>query len=176
MKKRYIALAAAVVLLWSLTACKKEEEKPIMRAPLSQAPHSTVAPGMTGRTGEVQIVVPEEVRGTWSAVRLSIEDKQAGTSEDVTVGIGEQYAIPGSNLTVTVGQFLPHFQMQGGIITSGSNEPVMPSVAIKVLEGDTQVFPSLGKEWGWLFSKMPAIHAFEHEKYGISLIEGVKKG
>jgi hypothetical protein len=191
-----LALAVALAMVVSLGACKKKEEKPITQvmpgqtmpgqtmpgqtmpgqAPTAQMPQGGSPHGAVTPTGETQIVVPEDVKSTWTAVKLSIEDKGTGKAEEVTIKVGDSYTIPGSELKIIVGEFFPHFQMKGSVITSASNEPVMPGVAIRVMEGGSQIFPQAGKEWGWLFSKMPAIHPFQHQKYGISLVEGVKKG
>jgi hypothetical protein len=178
--KLLLALIVAFALVVSLGACKKKEEAPITQVPPGQAPQGMPPGGsphgVVSLPGETQVVVPDDVKATWGAVKLSIEDKAAKKTEEVTVNVGGEYTIPGSDLKIIVGEYLPHFQMQGAVITSASNEPEMPGVAIRVMEGGTQIFPQPGKEWGWLFSKMPAIHPFQHEKYGISLIEGVKKG
>ena len=64
--------------------------------------------------------------------------------------------------------------MDEGRITS-SSEPTNPAVGIRVYEGDKQIFPAPGKQWGWLFSKMPGIHPFEHPKFSITLKDGVRK-
>jgi hypothetical protein len=41
-------------------------------------------------------------------------------------------------------------------------------VRIIVFEGEEEIFK------GWLYSKFPAIHPFQHERYGLLLKEGVK--
>jgi len=66
--------------------------------------------------------------------------------------------------------------MEGFSLTSVSNNPNNPALAVKIFENDKKIFPAPGKEWGWLFEKVPTIHPFEHEKYGIILKEGIKKG
>ena len=79
-------------------------------------------------------------------------------------------------LKIHVGEFLPDFRMEGLNFTSGSNEPKNPALGIKVSENKKQIFPAPGRQWGWLFAKVPSIHPFEHSKYSITLKEGVKKG
>jgi len=79
------------------------------------------------------------------------------------------FSVPGSNLKITVGEFLPDFKMEGLNITSLSNDPNNPAVNVKVFEGDKEVFK------GWLYSKFPAIHPFEHPTYALLLKDGVKK-
>jgi len=60
--------------------------------------------------------------------------------------------------------------MDAGTITSSSNTPNNPAVAIKVFEGDKEIFK------GWLYAKFPTIHPFEHPKYGLTMKEAIKKG
>jgi hypothetical protein len=128
--------------------------------------------------GKLQVVVPENVKGKWSSVKLLIEDKEAKKVQEYTVKLNSEWKIPGSNLKVTVGEFLPDFTMDGDKITSGSSEMNNPVVGIKVTEGDKQIFPAPGKQWGWLWSRkeLQSMHPFEHPKYNIMLKEPVKKG
>jgi hypothetical protein len=59
--------------------------------------------------------------------------------------------------------------MMGSNITSGSNDPVNPAVRVEIFEKGKSIFK------GWLFAKMPEIHPFENDKYGLLLKEGVRK-
>jgi hypothetical protein len=162
MVKKLLVIVAGMALVLTMGACKKKEESPI-----PQAGHG---PGVVMPIGETQVVVPDSVKNGWSAVKLSIEDKAARTTKDVTVKLEDEYKVPGSDLTIKVGEFLPDFKMEGTIITSSSLEPNNPAVRVIVTEGEKEIFK------GWLYSKFPAIHPFQHEKYGISLKEGLKKG
>ena len=85
--------------------------------------------------------------------------------------------MPDSNLKVTVGEFLPDFIMNGSKITSGSGELNNPAVGIKVTDGDKQIFPAPGKQWGWLWSRkdLQSAHPFEHPRFNIMLKEPGKK-
>jgi hypothetical protein len=127
--------------------------------------------------GETSVVVPDTVKGKWKAVVLVVADKTTNKSNEYTVNLHSDFKIPNSNLKIAVGEFLPDFKMEGLSLTSVSNEPNNPAVAIKVYEGGKQVFPAgNGKKWGWLYTKFPTMHPFEHQKYAILLKEGVKKG
>ncbi len=163
MVKRYVALLALAALIVSLGACKKKDEQPIT----GTLPESSSAVSMP--SVQPEIVVPEDVKNTWKAVVITIEDKAKKTSKDVTIAMGSTYNIENSNIKIEVGSFLPDFKMSGATITSSSNEPNNPAVRVTVYEGDAEIFK------GWLYSNFPAIHPFQHESYGLTLKEGVKK-
>jgi hypothetical protein len=162
MWKRFLVVLAAAMLVLTVGACKKKEETPI--------PQTVPGPGIVMPVGETQIIVPESVKEKWSAVTITIEDKMTRKTSDVTINLGDEYTVPGSNLKIKVGEFLPDFKMRGNIITSSSDEPNNPAVRVTVFEDEKEIFR------GWLYSKFPAIHPFQHEKYGLLLKEGIKKG
>jgi len=126
--------------------------------------------------GESQIVVPDSVKGKWSAATIIIEDKTSRSKQEYTVKLNSTFEIPDTNLKINVGEFLPDFRMDGLNLTSGSNQPQNPALGIRVYENGQQIFPAAGKKWGWLFAKVPSIHPFQHPDYSIVLKEGVKKG
>jgi hypothetical protein len=202
MTKRVLAVLSCLVLVASLCACKKKEEKPISQAPMQpfpqaapmqpqqapmqpgpiqspqmpmqQAPQSPMG-NMNMPTIKTKVVVPESVKGKWSAVTIIVEDKDAKTSKEYTVNLNSDFKIPNTNLKIHVGDFLPDFKMQAGTLTSSSNTPNNPAVGVRVLEGGKQIFPAPGREWGWLFAKMPNVHPLRHPKYNINLKEGIPK-
>ncbi len=134
-------------------------------------------PGMMPARGKSQIVVPPSVKGRWSGAKIIVEDKTSKAKQEYTVKLNSDFNIPNSNLKVRIGEFFPEILFEGQTITSRSNEPKNPGLTIRVYENDKQVFPDLktGKQWAWLFAKVPSMHAFVHPKYGITLKEGVKK-
>jgi hypothetical protein len=155
-------------------------QMPPGRGPQGQMPpagQQAARPGMgMAAMGKTQVVVPESVKGKWSAARIILEDKVAKTKKEYEIKLNSDLTIPNSSLRIHVGDFLPDFKMDGLNLTSGSNEPRNPALSIRVFENDKQIFPAPGRQWGWLFSKVPSIHPIEHPKYGITLKEGVKKG
>jgi hypothetical protein len=163
MGKKVLAIVAALVLMVSVVACKKKEERPVAQAPQQQE-------GIMMPPGETQIIVPDFVSGKWDAVVLSLENKETNSFEDVTVKLGSEYMVPDSNLKIQVNEFLPDFLMDGLTITSRSEELNNPAVRVVVYEGDAEIFK------GWLYSKFPAIHPFQHEKYGLMLKEAAEAG
>jgi hypothetical protein len=153
-------------------------QMPPMQMPPGQMPpggQQMAKPGMMPR-GQSHVVVPDMVKGRWSAAKIVIEDKITKTKNEYTVKLNSDFVIPNSQVKIRVGDFLPDFKMDGLNLTSGSNEPKNPALGIRVYENDKQIFPAPGRQWGWLFAKVPSIHPFEHQKFGITLKEGLKKG
>ena len=118
---------------------------------------------------EKKIVVPEDVKGTWKAVKVEVEYKGKKSKKTFTIPVNSEFKVPDSDLTVKVGSFLPHFTMAADQITSGSNNLENPAAQVEVFEAGKEVFH------GWLFSKYPAVHPFQNDKFGLVLLEGVKK-
>ena len=162
MLKKCLVVIVSILISLSLVSCKKKEEQPVPQA-------SGPGTGVMMPPGETKVVVPEAVKGKWDAVKLVIEDKLAKKTSEVTVKLDSEYTIPNSNLKIKIGEFLPDFKMDGLTITSSSNEPNNPAVRVAVYENGKEIFK------GWLYSKFPTIHPFQHDKYGITLKEGVKK-
>ena len=160
MKGKVVALLVAGSLVFTFACKKKEEAKPAEQA----AP----APGVMMPPTAPEIVVPEQVKGKWGAVKLAIEDKTAKSTKDVTVKLNSDYKVPDSTLVIKVGDFLPDFKMEGTVITSATDQPNNPAVRVVIMDGDKELFK------GWLYSKFPAIHPFQHERFALTLKEGVK--
>lgn len=200
MDRKFMAMALSLILVGAF-ACKKKEQPvpqapvpaPGIESPMPPAQEMPATPGiglpmppgqgMPASPGQeiampkggLQIVVPPNVKGKWSAVKIIVEDKVAKKTHEYTVNLNSDFTIPDSNLKVTIGEFLPDLKMDGLTLTSISNEPNNPAVGIKVFEDGKQIFPAPGKQWGWLFAKLPAIHPFEHPRYGLKLKEGIAK-
>jgi len=179
--RKFTVLISITILLFAFAACKKKEEPaPVQKSPMPQGPivdtpaGTPPAHGTPAQKTEFQVVVPPEVEGMWSKVIILVDDKQNKTQKEFTLRIGDEFNIPDSNLTVKIGPFLPDFKMAGTVITSSSNEPNNPSLGVAIFEGGTRVFPASG-QWGWLYVKFPAIHAFQHERFALALKGGVKK-
>jgi hypothetical protein len=201
MKEKVLMIIISLVLAFSIGACKKKEtEKPVPQVPMQPVPQGPMqlppqmpmqpAPQMPQMPmqpapqvpmqrpmtmGETKVIVPDSVKGKWSAVKLVVEDKAKKESKEYTINLNSDFKVPDSNLKIHVGDFLPDFKMSGLTLTSASNEPKNPAVALRVFEGNKQIFPVQGKKWGWLFSKMPSIHPLNHPKYMIILKEGIPK-
>ena len=195
MGKKLLTILVLLLVATSVQSCKKKESPqtpepgvsgpmqpgqmppgPLMQGPAS--PEGQQAPGhgmmMTG--GKAQVTIPDFVKGKWGAAKIIIEEKATKKKLEYTVKLNSDFKVPNSNLKLSIGEYLPDFKMEGLSLTSVSNNPNNPALAVKVFENGKKIFPAPEKEWGWLFEKVPTIHPFEHEKYGIILKEGIKKG
>ncbi|HEY6872297.1 MAG TPA: DUF2155 domain-containing protein [Geobacteraceae bacterium] len=149
-------LIPAVLLLALIAGCgKKEEPKAGGTAPMS---------GHAAKI-EAEVVVPDSVKGKWKAVKIAVTNKETNKETVYTVAIGAAFTIPGTDLSLKVENFLPHFMMEGTTLTSQSNEPKNPAAQVRIMEGGKEIFK------GWLYSLYPTTHAFQHPKYGFTLVD-----
>jgi len=177
--KRYLILILSLTVALSILSCKGKEkikepqsQEKTIKAPIIDTSMGHETPQI--KRPEMRIVVPEDVKNTWTAVTIVVEDRQENKKTEFNVRLGNKFTIPGSDLTVKVGPFLPDFKMSGNVITSASNEPNNPSVGIQIFQDGKKIFPASG-EWGWLYAKFPTIHAFQHERFSLTLKAGTKK-
>jgi hypothetical protein len=139
--------------LFLLTACSTKEEK----KPVATNSHEQ------GIKKQTTVVDPPVSKGKWRAVVVGVTDKPSGKEMVYEVPIGVQASVPNSDLSISIENFLPHFIMQGTVLTSQSNEPKNPAAQIRVFEGGKEIFK------GWLFALYPTTHAFQHPRYGFTL-------
>ncbi len=170
MKK--IGMFAAMLLLISIpfASCKKKEQPPVPPPMQEGAPGGAGAPhGDMGGGPEKKVTVPAEVMSAWKSVKIEVEFKGKKATKTFSIPLNSEFKVPDSDLTIKVGAFLPHFAMTADSITSNSNNPENPAVRVEVLEKENTVFK------GWLFSKFPDVHPFQHDRFGLKLVSGEKK-
>jgi len=173
MKKVTLLVAVLMMVALAGTGCKKKEPPPPPMPPQG-APGQPGMPGAPhGEPGvpavEKKVVVPDAVKETWKAVKVEVEFKEKKSKKTFTIPLNSEVKVPDTDLTLKVGNFLPHFSMAADQITSSSNNPENPAAQLEVFQGGKEIFH------GWLFSLHPAVHPFTHDKYGVTLLEGVKK-
>lgn len=136
---------------------KPEEQK-------LRSPHGNIV-----SKSERKVIVPPEVQKKWDSVRLIFEDRHIRKKAEYVVKLNSEFSLTGTDLKILCKDFLPDIKMERDIITSKSNEPNNPAVRVVIYERDQTIFN------GWLYSKYPEIHAFEHPRYSIILKEGIKR-
>ena len=121
-----------------------------------------------------RVLVPDDVRGQWKAVRIKVVDKSTSREETYTIDLGYEFTVAKSDVKIRVENFLPAFVMQGKIMTSASNDLRNPAAQIVITEAEQEIYT------GWLFSRFPDTHSFQHERFSFSLVDFVpnkeKKG
>lgn len=157
-------VTALIVSSLLVSGCKKKQPQQEM-APQQQGQQM----GMPQKI-ETILVVPDDVKKKWKAIKLNVTDKTTNKSSLLTVEIGKETTLPGTNLKVFVEAFLPAFKMDGGQITSTSaDQTTNPAAKVVVTENGQEIFK------GWLFELYPTVHPFNHPKYTIALAGYEKK-
>jgi hypothetical protein len=174
MLRKFLLFSICISMALSFNACAKKEETPKPPPGAPQMPGMMPPgrpmmppPGVVVPKGEGKIVVPDSVKGKWKAVVIIVEDRMARTTKEHTLRLKSEFIIPNSKIKLQIGDFLPDFRMDGDVRTSASNSPNNPALNVKVYEDGKEIWK------GWLYSKFPAIHPFQHERYSLTLKEGV---
>ena len=112
------------------------------------------------------IIVPDEVEGKWKAVKLLIKNKKDEQRNEMkTVNLGSSFELEDSRIKVTVGPFLPNFVMNQKAYTSNGNDLVNPAVQLTIEQNGKNLYT------GWTFAKYPTMYAFEHDDFGLQLMD-----
>jgi hypothetical protein len=132
-----------------------------------QATPDETHPGVKeGVKVERGIVVPQEVKDQWKAVKISIRNKIDESRNSMkTVSLGDSFTLDGSAIKVTVGAFMPNFVMTQSSYSSKGNELTNPAVRLVVEENGKTLYE------GWAFAKYPTMYAFEHDEFALQLID-----
>jgi len=132
-------------------------------------PQQVTSNGML-KFGGFVLDVSEEIKATWPAVKLHVEDKVAKSSKDYIVAIDSDLEIPNTRVKVKVLAFLPDYRYDGkSISTSASNKPNNPAALIVIRE------PGEADWTGFIYSLHPGIHPYQHDKIAVTLTDGVMK-
>jgi hypothetical protein len=157
-KQTLKVLTVALMALVAVAGCGKKAEK--------KGGEAATPPGHVAKKESV-VVVPDSVKGKWKAVKIAVTDKTNNKDTLYSIGVGSTFTIPNSDISIKVENFLPHFMMEGTTLTSQTNEPKNPAAQVRIMEGGKEIFK------GWLFSLYPTTHAFQHPKYGFTLVDFV---
>ncbi|PLY02990.1 MAG: DUF2155 domain-containing protein [Desulfuromonas sp.] len=155
-----LSILLLLVLSLSFVGCSREEVE--TKPPVADAENILS-----------RVVVPKGVEGQWKAVRITVLDNETNEEVTYTVDIGQEFTLSSSDVRLKVNTFLPSFVMKGKNLTSNSNNPDNPAALISLREGGEAIFN------GWLFSRFPGTHVFQHPRYSFTLVDFIpapKKG
>ncbi len=147
MNKLIIGFSLFLILL--LGCSQQEESAPVVEKVQTQ--------------NTIQVVVPDEVKAGWSAVKITVGDQEADSSAVYTVAIGSSFVIPGSKMKIGIETFLPNFIMSDGKIISRGKGVENPAVQVVISDNGKQLY------YGWLFAQSSKTHHFSHPRYSLSL-------
>ncbi len=112
-----------------------------------------------------KVIVSDDIKKLWSEAKIFVKDKINGNNKIYTVPLHSNFEVPNSDLLVEVGAFIPDFYMGKESIESKSKELNNPALQVTVKDNGKTLYT------GWLFSKFPDMHVFEHPRYSLSLAE-----
>jgi hypothetical protein len=185
------ALSVALLCLAGAGCREKGRPDPNVRMAISHDRESEAEPGRASTDGAAEgaapetqaaggtgtqaqripnrLEVPPAVVKAWSGIRLHWKDSQSGKEGSLDVPLGGAAILPDSDLQVRADVFLPAFTMTADAITSSSIEPENPAARIDVLEKGNPIFG------GWVFTRFPDVHPFQHPRFSLRLEGGVRR-
>jgi hypothetical protein len=171
MRARIPALALVLAAAIGPAACRERgRPDPNIRMAVSHEPAAPAdASKKQGETVPTKLVVPPEVTAAFSGIRLGWKDSSNGKSGTLEVPIGGKTPLPGSDLEVRADVYLPSFSMTSEEITSSSTGEENPAARIAVVEKGKEIFA------GWIFTRFPDVHPFQHPRFSLTLEGGVPR-
>ena len=170
--KKAIVLELSVAL--GLAACRERgRPDPSIRMAPS---HDVEQPGGQGQGQEKggqrvpsRLEVPPEVQHAYLGIRLSWKDGSNGKEGVLEIPLGGTAKLPGSDLEVRGDVYLPAFSMSQDTITSSGVEEANPAARLTVAEKGQEIFG------GWIFTRFPDVHPFQHPRYSLKLAGGIRR-
>ena len=166
------AVLGLAICLAAGGACR-ERGRPDPKVHMAPSHDVEPAAGAGSETGTPQaptrLEVPPEVQKAFRAIRLSWKDNTGGQEGVLEVPLGGTTKVPGSSLEVRGDVYLPAFSMAQNVITSSGVEEENPAARITVAENGSQVFE------GWVFTRFPDVHPFQHPRFTLKLVGGVRR-
>jgi len=112
-----------------------------------------------------KVKISEDIKNAWKQASVFVKNKKTGDGKIYNVQLNSDFKISATSLVVKVGAFIPDFHIGKDYISSKSKELNNPALQVTVMDGEKEVYR------GWLFSKFPDMHTFEHPEYSLSLAE-----
>ena len=168
--RKSAGMTVLILGLLALAACQ-ERGRPDPSVHMAVSHEQEQVAGTSESTPAVpsSLEVPPEVEKAYSGIRLAWKDSKGGKEGTIEVPIGGGTPLPDSDLEVRAEVFLPAFTMSREAITSSGTEEANPAARITVVEKDKQLFS------GWIFTRFPDVHPFQHPRFSLRLEGGVRK-
>jgi len=170
-----LAIALFLCAAMAVGAACRERGRPDPSVRMAPS-HDVEQPGGRGDEGDkggqkvpTRLEVPPEVEAMYSGIRLTWKDSSNGKEGTIEVPLGGTAKVPGTDLDVRGDVFLPAFSMAQDVITSSGTEEGNPAARIAVAEKGKEIFG------GWIFTKFPDVHPFQHPRISLKLAGGVRK-
>jgi hypothetical protein len=163
-------VGSAGVMVYLKTVQKAPPPAAEPSVPMQESPFGSGLQGgmdVVPPSPDAPIVVPDAVKGKWRAVKLLVEDRKSGDLKEYTVELGKELTLPESQIVVKAQEFLPDLRVAQDGFTSVSADPNNPAVHVSIREQGKELFK------GWLFQLYPTMHPFQHERFGVTLKEGI---
>ncbi len=112
---------------------------------------------------DVEVVIPENIKGKWAAVQLAVTGKDSGKNE-LTVPIGGKADVS-DGVVVVIDAFLPDYTSDFEQATSASDTLNNPAALVHLMKQDKL----LAK--GWVFKNYPEFNTFNSKEVQIELLD-----
>ncbi len=120
-------------------------------------------PEVVAQMKDIEVVVPDNVKGKWTAVQLAISADENSKSE-LTVPVGGQMDVA-EGVVVTVDAFLPDYTSDFEKATSASDSLNNPAALVHLTKGGEVVAK------GWVFKNFPEFNTFSSSELKIELVD-----
>ena len=120
-------------------------------------------PEVIAQMKEIEVVVPDNVKGKWSAVQLAVSADE-GSKSELTIPVGGEKDVA-EGLVVTVDAFLPDYTSDFEKATSASDSLNNPAALVHVTKGGEVVAK------GWVFKNFPEFNTFNSKELKIELVD-----
>jgi hypothetical protein len=112
---------------------------------------------------KLAIVVPDSIKGKWSAAKIAVTIN--GAEKEMKVAIGDKISL-GNNVQIQVTHYFPAYTSDFKSATSSSNEQINPAIMVQAVANGKVVSE------GWVFQNFPDFNSFKSEQVKVRLISG----
>ncbi len=167
MVKRHVFAVDNLIIAFVLVAVLFANSS--LKAYLEKQRHLHSAfPGNNLTTDNI-VIIPEEIKRKWPAVKLKVRDNVSGKFTDYAVNIGGEVFLDSSGgLQIRLKHYVPDFLRDGEKIITLSSQANNPAVMVALLQGTQEIYS------GWVFKKNPSHNTFTHGTFEIILGEAIE--